>query len=90
MKRSSLAVLLSAILLLCLLTGCGAKTLQQDRTVFAMDTVMSLRVYAPEKDGSLDALEALLIELDRDLSATDPESKLSGLNGSGAASDRRT
>lgn len=88
MKRSSLAVLLSGILLLCLLTGCGAKTLQQDRTVFAMDTVMSLRVYAPEKDGTLDALEALLIDLDRELSATDPESKLSGLNGSGAVSDR--
>lgn len=85
MKRIRLAALLAV---LCLLTGCAAKV-QQDRTVYAMDTVMSLRVWAPAKDGTLDQLEDLLTELDRALSAADANSDLSALNFSGAASDER-
>ena len=84
LQRLALAVLA----FVCLLTGCAAKPRQQDRTVYTMDTVMSLRIYSPEKDRTLDALETLLKELDRDLSATDPDSRLSKLNVTGAASEK--
>lgn len=87
MKRANLRALPAVLLALCLLSGCGAKQRQQDRTVYAMDTVMSLRVYAPEGNGILDELETLLKELDRDLSATNPGSRLSALNSGGSASD---
>ena len=84
LQRLALAVLA----FVCLLTGCAAKPRQQDRTVYAMDTVMSLRIYAPEKDRTLDSVETLIMELDRDLSATDPDSRLSKLNVTGAASEK--
>lgn len=86
MKGAKLRAL-ALILALCLLPGCGARGQQQDRTVYAMDTVMSLRIYAPKGDGTLDGLETLLLDLDRDLSATAPDSALSALNFSGSSSD---
>lgn len=85
-KRIVAAVLLACC---CLFSGCGAKMKQQDRTVFAMDTVMSLRVWAPEKDGTLDALETLLADLERSFSATDPDSELFQLNSTGHADNPR-
>ena len=61
------------LLLLSLLAGCGAQNKSETRTVFAMDTVMTLTAYgAPSSTSSaLDAAEAELSRLDRLLSVTD-------------------
>ena len=80
--------LLPILLLLALLPGCAlapART-ARERSIFAMDTVMDLRVYARD-DTMLDALNAELNRLDRLLSATNPESALAALNRTGRSAD---
>lgn len=79
---------LVCLLLSGLLSGCAKAKTAQDRTVYAMDTVMTLRVYAPD-DSSLDELETLITDLDRQLSATNSDSALSALNRTGTAEDSR-
>ena len=60
-----------------------------EQSVWAMDTQMDLRLYG-DADGSVMAeLTALLNGLDRELSATDPDSALSALNESGRTEDAR-
>ena len=75
------------ILALLLLAGCGgiAPANKESRTVFAMDTVMSLTVYGAGSAGtaSLDAAEAEIGRLDQMLSVSDPESDIARLNASG-------
>lgn len=84
LRRTALAVALC--LLFSCLPGCaGAKT-ARDRSVFAMDTVMDLRIYAAD-DSLLDELATLLAGMDSRLSALDPDSALSLLNRTGSAED---
>ena len=75
------------LLLLSLLAGCGAPNKRETRTVFAMDTVMTLTAYgAPSSTSSaLDAAEAELSRLDRLLSVTDSGSEIAAINRSGSA-----
>lgn len=87
-----LAALLSA--LLCALCGCGffpeggtKDVSAHERTLFAMDTEMDLRLYGDEDEACLAELAELLTRLDRQLSVTDPDSALSALNGAGASED---
>lgn len=81
MKRA--AALLLALLLLAS-AGCAApKTLRQ-QTIFAMNTVMDLRIYASD-DSLLQEMTRLLSELDHELSATDAGSALYALNQTGQA-----
>ena len=81
----ALALLLSACNLL---PDAGAKPQAvSEQSIWAMDTQMDLRLYG-DSDGKLMAkLTALLNELDRSLSATNPDSALSALNRSGATTD---
>ena len=82
MKR--LFALLTALLLL--LTACAAPVSRQDREIFAMDTVIQLRVY--DRDGAaLDRLEAELMNLSRSLSAEDPAGGLYAINQAGGGTD---
>ena len=81
MKRA--AALLLALLLLAS-AGCAApKTLRQ-QTIFAMNTVMDLRIYASD-DSLLQEMTRLLSELDHELSATEAGSALYALNQTGQA-----
>ena len=62
---------IGAILLcLCLLAGCGKKQDQAVRTVFAMDTVMELKLYGPDCEASAAQLQALINELEQTWSVT--------------------
>lgn len=82
--RKILQKLLSALLApVVLLAGCGgAAATSADRTVFAMDTVMSLRVYGGRE--TLDAAEAVIRDLEGKLSVTDPDSEIYAVNRDGA------
>lgn len=91
MKKRLLLCFLALALLLSacnLLPDAGAKPQAvSEQSIWAMDTQMDLRLYG-DSDGKLMAkLTALLNELDRSLSATNPDSALSALNRSGATAD---
>ena len=84
--------LLTLCLALVLLSGCVPTPTQTtpvqtlspvERTFFAMDTVMSLRVYGDE--ALLDAAESRVRELEAVWSVTDPDSEIYTLNRDGSA-----
>ena len=102
MKRTSFLRLLSLRLLsllllsLLLLSGCellpdgGAKPRgMTERSVWAMDTRMDLRLYGDAEGACMGKLTELLNGLDRELSATDPDSALSALNESGRTDNEK-
>ena len=86
-KTTRYASLLLALVLLlsgCLLPETATKdTSASDRILFAMDTEMSLRLYGDEGGKTMDELEALLRELDGDLSVTARDGALAELNRTG-------
>lgn len=70
---------IALLLILSLLTGCGAPA-KTSRTVYAMDTVMTLTVYGGHSDTALESAEAELHRLDTLLSISDPDSEIYRLN----------
>ena len=86
---------LSFLLCAALLCGCAASSAPSapeentaSRTLFAMDTVMSLQLSGPEAEEALEVAVAELNRLDRLLDRNEPESDVSRLNahaGDGAA-----
>ena len=67
-------------------TGTGQKAREKDiheRTIFAMTTVMSLRVYHPDGEAILDKAEAEIRRIESIFSTGDPESEISKLNAAG-------
>ena len=94
MNKRTLALLLALLLLLggCnLLPDAGGNPRAQasERSIWAMDTQMDLRLYGDSDGKTMAALTARLNELDRSLSATDPDSDLSALNSSGHSEEPR-
>ncbi|MBQ6120069.1 MAG: FAD:protein FMN transferase [Clostridia bacterium] len=89
MKRNRLfraAALLCAALTLCgALTGCAAT--YEERTAFAMGSVLTARLYAPKEDADLlfDRITEKVNAADACLSATDPSSEISAVNAKGSA-----
>lgn len=74
--------MICAVLLCLFLAGCTGQT-QQERTIFAMDTVMQLRLWgstAAQADSALDAMEALIAQLEQDWSALNEDSLIGRLN----------
>lgn len=72
--------------LLCLLAGCTpAQTSPRESTFFAMDTVMSVTLYAGGDDALLDQARARVEELEGLLSVTRPDSEVFALNRDGSA-----
>ena len=65
--------------LLLMLTSCAPASKYQ-KDFFAMDTFFELTAYGEHAPEALEAAEALSMELDTELSATDPESTLYALN----------
>ena len=76
--------LLTAMILLLTMPACGAQPARtaRDREVFAMDTVMELRVY-DSSDAVLDEMDAALAALSRELNAEDGSGGLYALNRAG-------
>lgn len=81
-KAYGLAVCLFAFLL----SACSGLSVRnkQERTLFAMDTVMSLCIYGSSSD--LDASETLIKSIEKQLSVTDSQSDIHKLNESGTFS----
>ena len=69
-----------------LLTGCAAPVRAQDTTLFAMDTVMNLRIYGDDGSAAKE-LSELIAGLDAALGATDAHSALYALNETGRSDD---
>ena len=82
MKRA-----LAALLALTLLSGCAPAQAvpTAEHTFFAMDTVMTLRLYEGGEEALLDAAEGRVKEIEALLSVTDPDSRIYALNHTGAA-----
>ena len=80
---------LAALLLLALLAGCTSAPAQArptaENTFFAMDTVMTLRLYEGGDEALLDEAEARVKELEALWSVTDEGSEIYALNRDGAA-----
>lgn len=66
-----------------LLSGCGKQQTYTQKDLYAMDTVMSFRVYAQDATVSCDGCIAIVQELEQALSVTDPDSALSAINQTG-------
>lgn len=80
MRRCGVLVLLLLLVLVCLV-GCGRVNPVQ-QSFFAMDTVMDFTVYG---DGTaLDAAQEVVMQLERELSVTDPDSLIGTINQAGA------
>lgn len=79
MKKIWILLLILALLL----TGCAAES-PAERDIFAMDTMINLKVWGNCE--ALDAAENEILKLDRELSATDGNSVIYQLNQTGTAS----
>ena len=75
--------LLLALSILALLLGCGSESAYTQKEIFAMDTVMSFRIYGKAGGDAADTCTAIIQQLERELSATDPASDLARLNAAG-------
>ena len=71
--------LMGAILALLLLCGCAGER-KAEETVFAMDTVMDLRIWGADAEHSVEEIAALLTELDHTWSATEADGIPAKLN----------
>lgn len=73
-------------LMLLLLTGCGnAQPNKETKTVYAMDTVMTLTAYGSDTEAALEAARREIVDLEYRLSATETDSDIYRLNDAGAA-----
>lgn len=84
MRKRILIFALAGVLLL---PGCsgGAQETSEQRSIFAMDTYMTLTAYGEHASEALDAAEEEILFLDDLLSTGNPESEISSLNSSGNA-----
>ena len=71
------------VVLSLLLFGCSPAAQTSEKTLFAMDTVFSFRLYDGGDGEGLDACTDIILELEKMLSVTDPDSALSVLNATG-------
>lgn len=72
------------ILLLCLfsifLWGCGNKKQQVNKTLFAMDTVMTLELYGKNTDRAYKEMETKILELEKNITPHSKDSMIGRLN----------
>lgn len=73
----------SALLFAALLCGCSAEPEKCVRSIYAMDTLMSLTAYGDNAQEALDRAAERLAELEQELSVTIPDSDIGRLNSSG-------
>lgn len=75
--------LLMAILFLFQCTGCTPRTKSATKTLFAMDTVMTLTAYGAHAEEAIAVAAEKLFELDRLLSVTHADSEIYRMNAAG-------
>lgn len=97
MRRTRIFRTLAAVCALILILGAGGcgsfsvptrDTAVSDRTLYCMDTEMTLRLYGDTDGACMAEMADLLTGLDGRLSVTDPDSALSALNRAGHTDDR--
>ncbi len=71
---------LCAVLICVLLAGCQGRETAAQETLFAMDTVMDLKLWGAEAGAAIEEVEHLLQELEAAWSVTEPDSLISQLN----------
>lgn len=74
-------------LMILMLTGCAVPAEPAETTTFAMDTVMTLRVWGEDGEEATAALVTLINDVDRDWSPSEPESIPNRLNAGKSVSD---
>ena len=79
MRRLWIFAALAAVFLL---SGCAAQS--AETTFFAMDTVMSVRIWGRDARDACGAVQEQVEQLERELSVTDEDSALAQLNASGS------
>lgn len=77
--------LVAVLLMMILLGGCTAREQSAQETVFAMDTVMDLKIWGEDSPKAAQQLRMLLQDLEDTWSAADPDSALSAYNRGEAA-----
>ncbi len=86
MKRLACILL---VMLISVLSGCGNKNQMSEKTVFAMDTVMTLKAYGPNGETALELAAEEIDRLDRTLDRGREGSDIYDLNTAGAATVSR-
>lgn len=74
------------LLILSLCTACGQQRIPSDpaeRSIFAMDTYITMQAYGEEAESALEEAEQLICQLERQLSVTDSGSEIYAANHSG-------
>ena len=87
-KRYAPAALLTAALILSILSGCTSAPKEASIQTIAMDTFITLTAYGSDQGDCQEALEAAAEELrslDRQLAATDEDSLIYALNHAGGS-----
>ena len=79
--------ILCFVLMILMLAGCAAETEPAEVTTFAMDTVMTLRVWASDADQAATGLVSLINRIDREWSPSEPDSVPNRLNAGQSVSD---
>ncbi len=86
MNKAQKIFILTIILCLVFVTGCGAEEKSEDlgeplsKDIFAMDTYMTLTAYGEAAEDALNQAEAEIYRIDALLSTGNPESEISKLN----------
>ena len=77
--------LLCAAVIVCALAGCGSRS--AERTTFAMGSVLTAKIYAPEEQADLlfERITDRVTALEKGISATDPASEVYAANRAGSA-----
>ena len=86
MNKAQKIFIMTIILCLVFVTGCGAEEKSEDpgeplsKDIFAMDTYMTLTAYGEAAEDALNQAEAEIYRIDALLSTGNPESEISKLN----------
>ena len=77
--------LIGVLVILCALAGCGGQ--YTERTTFAMGSVLTAKIYAPEEkaDVLFERITGKVTALEKSISATDPASEVYAANRAGSA-----
>ena len=72
--------ILPVLLILVMLVGCRPAEVSAEKTIFCMDTVMNLQIWGPESQQAMEAVEQMLLELEKTWSVSNDASFLNALN----------
>jgi len=79
----NIRLLIPVVLALVLCTGCGTTAKPSERSVFAMDTYITIQAYGRDAEAALDDVENQIYSMEARWSVTDENSEIYGANHSG-------